>query len=88
MVVRTGLNLAALFGRIAQPFIPFAAEKILAAFEGAPTDWPSADGKAELERLAAGSKITPPPVLFAKVEDAQVAEWIERFGGAEEVDAG
>jgi methionyl-tRNA synthetase len=87
VVVRTGLNLAALFGRIAQPFIPFAAEKIAAGFEGAPVGWPSADGKAELDRLTVGAKITPPPVLFAKVEDAQVAEWTERFGGAEEADA-
>jgi methionyl-tRNA synthetase len=83
VVVRTGLNLAALFGRISQPFIPFAAEKILAGFEGAPGDWPSADGKAELSRLKEGSKIAAPPVLFAKVDDAQVAEWTERFGGAE-----
>jgi methionyl-tRNA synthetase len=84
VVVRTGLNLAALFGRVSAPFIPFAAEKILAAFEGAPSDWPTSDGKAELSRLAEGAKIAAPPVLFAKVEDAQVAEWTERFGGAEE----
>jgi methionyl-tRNA synthetase len=83
VVVRTGLNLAALFGRISQPFIPFAAEKILGAFDGAPADWPSADGKAELSRLAEGSRIAAPPVLFAKIEDAQVAEWTERFAGAE-----
>ncbi|WP_309093199.1 methionine--tRNA ligase [Phenylobacterium sp.] len=82
-VVRTGLNLAALFGRISQPFIPFAAEKILGAFENAPTQWPGTDGRAELSRLKEGSKIAAPPVLFAKVEDAQVAEWTERFGGAE-----
>jgi len=82
-VVRTGLNLAALFGRISQPFIPFAAEKILGAFEGAPAGWPGTDGKAELSRLKEGSKIAAPAVLFAKVEDAQVAEWTERFGGAE-----
>ncbi|WP_304218910.1 hypothetical protein [Phenylobacterium aquaticum] len=24
-----------------------------------------------------------PDVLFRKVEDAQVTEWVERFGGAE-----
>jgi methionyl-tRNA synthetase len=87
VVVRTGLNLAALFGRVSQPFIPFAAEKILGAFEGAPTQWPSTDGKAELSRLTEGSKIAAPPVLFAKVEDAQVAEWTERFGGAEDDEA-
>jgi methionyl-tRNA synthetase len=84
VVVRTGLNLAALFGRISPPFIPFAAQDILAAFEGAPTEWPKADGEAELNRLTVGSKVAAPPVLFAKVEDAQVAEWSARFGGSEE----
>ena len=28
--------------------------------------------------------ITPPEVLFQKIEDAQVAEWTERFGGGKE----
>jgi methionyl-tRNA synthetase len=33
--------------------------------------------------LPHGHAITPPPVLFAKIEDEQVAEWTQRFGGAE-----
>ncbi len=83
MIVRTGLNLVALFSRLSAPFIPFTAGAIAGAFEQCPEGWPGADGRVELERLPAGGKLTVPPVLFSKVEDAQVAEWTERFGGAE-----
>ena len=84
VAVRTGLNLVALFARISAPVIPFAAAEIAAAV-GEPADgpWPSADGAAELSRLPAGRAVTAPPVLFRKVEEAQVAEWTARFGGAE-----
>src|SRR5262249_37385876 len=74
VVVRAGLILAALFGRISSPSVPFAAQDILEAFSGAPTEWPNADGRAELDRLEIGSAVKAPPVLFAKVEDAQVTE--------------
>ena len=43
--------------------------------------WPSTDGRAELSRLGPGRQVKAPAVLFKKIEDAQVAEWIERFGG-------
>ena len=84
VVVRTGLNLVALSSTVAGPILPFAAPVIanavgLAAYQ----PWPSADGKAELTRLKPGTPITVPPVLFAKIEDEQVAEWTERFGGSE-----
>jgi methionyl-tRNA synthetase len=84
VVVRTGLNLAALFARVSAPFIPFAAEKIAEAFgEPYPDAWPGGDGRAELSKLPAGRAIRAPDVLFKKIEDAQLAEWTERFGGAE-----
>ncbi|HTK35071.1 MAG TPA: methionine--tRNA ligase [Caulobacteraceae bacterium] len=84
VVVRTGLNLAALFGRVASPFIPEAAAKVAEALgESFLAPWPSSDAKAELSRLPAGRKVAAPEVLFRKIEDAQVAEWAERFGGAE-----
>jgi methionyl-tRNA synthetase len=82
VIVRTGLNLVALFARISAPIIPFAAETVaLAVGEAYPATWPSADAAAELSRLPVGRKVTTPPVLFKKIEDAQVAEWTERFGG-------
>jgi methionyl-tRNA synthetase len=84
MIVRTGLNLAALFARLSQPFIPFAATAIAEALgETTPADWPSKGAEVELSRLEAGRKIAAPPVLFRKLDDAQVAEWAARFGGAD-----
>ena len=84
VIVRTGLNLVALFSRVCGPILPFTAGKIAEAVgEAYPGAWPSTDAKAELSRLEPGRPLTVPAVLFVKVEDAQVAEWAERFGGAE-----
>ena len=84
--VRAGLNLAALFGIIAQPIIPEAAAMILDAL-GVPEDRRtlSADALGDipalLNALPQGHEISPPDVLFRKIEDEQVAEWTKRFGG-------
>ena len=86
VIVRTGLNLVALFARLSAPIIPFAAATIADAV-GEPQDapWPSADAEAELTRLPGGRSVSVPPVLFRKVEDGQVVEWAERFGGAQAI---
>ncbi|HEX5377696.1 MAG TPA: methionine--tRNA ligase, partial [Phenylobacterium sp.] len=82
VAVRTGLNLVALFAKVSEPFIPFTAETIaMAVGEGFPGRWPKA-GEA-LDILPPGRAVKAPEVLFRKVEDAQVIEWRERFGGAE-----
>ncbi|MEL6782078.1 MAG: class I tRNA ligase family protein, partial [Pseudomonadota bacterium] len=81
--VRTGLNLAAVFGIIAQPIIPGAAAKILDAL-GIPDSnrtWPLASDDGLLDALPRGHTIAPPDVLFQKIEDEQVAAWTEQFGG-------
>ena len=84
--VRTGLNLAALFGIIAAPIIPNVADTILDAL-GVPEHrrsmnfGPGTDFSRLLDALPRGAAYVPPPVLFAKIEDAQVAEWTTRFGG-------
>lgn len=82
--VRTGINLAVLSAIVAQPVIPGAAKTILDAV-GVPEDqrdWPQGSGAALLDALPRGQAFTVPDVLFAKIEDDQVAEWTERFGGA------
>lgn len=85
--VRAGINLAAIFGIIAQPIIPDAAKKILDALgipeknRNMPTGSKPEDFAALLDAIPRGHAITPPDVLFQKIEDAQVAEWTERFGG-------
>jgi methionyl-tRNA synthetase len=81
--VRYGLNLVALFAKVSEPFIPFAAEKIaLGVGEAFPGRWPSDPSRA-LDVLEPGRAVHAPEVLFRKVEDTQVAEWRERFGGPE-----
>lgn len=84
--VRTGLNLAALFGILALPIIPETGAKILDAL-GIPDEHRSfrfRDIPTLLDSLPHGMPITPPEVLFQKIEDSQIAEWTERFGGGSE----
>ncbi len=84
VIVRHGLNLVALFARTAVPFVPFTAAKIAATVGETALDlWPSADGAAELARLPTGRPVAAGEVLFKKIENADVAAWTERFGGAE-----
>jgi len=81
--VRAGLNLAAIFGIIAQPIIPATAAKILDAL-GVPEGNRSFPDPADanlLDALPHGLPITPPEVLFSKIEDEQIEEWSEKFGG-------
>ncbi len=82
-VVNIGLNLVSLFARLSAPFIPFAAARIAEGLgEPEPTQWPDlADGLPMF--LTVGAPIRAPDVLFRKIEDAQVSEWRERFGGPE-----
>jgi methionyl-tRNA synthetase len=80
--VRTGLNCCALFAILAQPFIPDAAKAVLDAM-GVPEAnrmWPSPEDKNLFDALPRGLVITPPDVLFKKIEDTDVAAWAERFG--------
>jgi len=82
VIVRTALNLAALIARVSAPIIPFAAEKIAAAFgEASPGAWPQSAGREELSRLAVGLEVTTPEVLFRKIEPSDLEVWAERFGG-------
>ena len=79
--MRTGLNLVALFARLAAPIIPFAAERIAASVGSTDLSWPSADADV-LNVLSPGRPVQAGGVLFAKIEDAQVADWTARFGGS------
>ena len=85
VVVRTALNLVALYARISAPFIPFASQTIAASVGEARTSWPSDPASVELSRLPAGRAVAAPDVLFKKVEDEQMAEWTQQFGGADQV---
>jgi methionyl-tRNA synthetase len=86
--IRTGLNLVALFGIIAQPIIPNTAKSILDALN-IPEANRSLDPKklgqggyaALLDALPRNTPISVPPQLFTKIEATQVAEWSAKFGG-------
>ena len=80
--VRTGLNLVALFARLAAPILPFTAPRIAASVGSTDLSWPGATEDL-LNTLPVGGAVQAQGVLFAKIEDAQVAEWSDRFGGAE-----
>jgi len=86
MGVRAGLNLVALFGVLAQPIIPDAAEKILNAMNIPDKNrtWEFGDftRTGELNSLPVGLEISAPPVLFAKIEAEDIEGWTERFGGS------
>ncbi len=84
VAVRTGLNAVVLFAILAQPFIPDAATAVLDAM-GVPKEnrnWPAARARSVWDALPRGLAFTPPDVLFKKIEDADIAAWAERFGGA------
>jgi methionyl-tRNA synthetase len=80
--VRTGLNLCLLFAEIAAPFMPETAATIASAVGvTTPLSWPAGPARELLSRVAHGTTVTPPDVLFRKIEDTDVAEWKARFGG-------
>ena len=86
MIVRTAINLVALYAKVSAPFIP-AAAAVIGGAVGAkgPAAWPSAQTATDLlDALPRGQAITVPEVLFKKIEDEQVAEWTARFGGSDE----
>ena len=85
VIVRTGLQFVALVARVSAPVLPFTSAVIAQAMgQGAPGGWPSADAAAELARVEPGRAVHAPPVLFRKVDDAELAGWAERFGGGGE----
>lgn len=84
VVVRTAINLVALYARLSAPFIPFSAAIIAEAVgEAGVTAWPSATDATLLDSLPRGRAVKAPEVLFKKIEDDQVAAWAEQFGGVE-----
>ncbi len=78
VTLRTAINLIALFARLAEPILPFTSRALLEALGLDPEpSWPAEFDPAA---LPAGAPFTVPPVLFGKIDDADVAGWRERFG--------
>ena len=79
-ITRFSFNLIRLYASLSRPFLPDAADAMLAALGLTDADWPT-DVAAALEALPAGQGFTVPPVLFAKIDDARAAELAARFAG-------
>lgn len=85
VVVRTAINLVALYARLSAPFIPFSAATIGEAVgEAGTTSWPSPTDGSLLDSLPRGRRVTAPEVMFKKIEDDQVVTWTEQYDGVED----
>ncbi|MEM7241878.1 MAG: methionine--tRNA ligase [Pseudomonadota bacterium] len=81
VTVRFALNLIPLYARLSAPFIPDAADKMLASVGQAEVIWPKTVKEA-VALLEAGHAFSVPENLFAKVSEDDCAAMRERFGGA------
>ncbi|MDE3079293.1 MAG: methionine--tRNA ligase [Paracoccaceae bacterium] len=79
-MVRLSLNLTRLYAVLSAPFIPDAAEAMMAAMGSADWSWPD-DVATALEALPAGHAFSVPDVLFRKITDEERADWQTRFAG-------
>jgi methionyl-tRNA synthetase len=79
-ITRFALNLIRLYAVLSRPFLPDAADRMLAALHLDDADWPT-DPAAALHALQPGQPFEVPEVLFAKLEDARRAELEVRFAG-------
>jgi methionyl-tRNA synthetase len=77
---RLALSLIPLYARLAEPFIPEAAAKMLAAMGVDDMAWPE-DVPAALGQLSPGQVFEVPELLFAKISDEDRETWSERFAG-------
>ncbi|HAW47250.1 MAG TPA: methionine--tRNA ligase [Roseovarius sp.] len=78
--IRLALNLVRLYAVLSAPFIPDAAQAMLAAMKTDDTSWPD-DVPAALDTLAPGHGFEVPEVLFAKISDEAREDWQARFSG-------
>jgi methionyl-tRNA synthetase len=84
VVISTALHHLRLLAILGAPVLPDTSAALLRAFGIVELPaWPT-DVTAEMAALTPGSPIEVPPVLFAKIEDDQLAEWKARFGSGEE----
>ncbi|NAZ37946.1 methionine--tRNA ligase [Rubellimicrobium sp. CFH 75288] len=81
MQVRLGLNLVRLHAVLSRPFIPDAAETIMAALRCDDWTWPGGAEEA-LSVLPPGHGFAVPDLLFRKVSDEEREAWRARFAGA------
>ncbi len=83
VTLRTALAFCRVAGIASSPFIPDTAERLAAVLPDCPLDDArlSSDLADSLLGLAPGAPFRPPGLLFAKLDDDQLAEWTTRFAG-------
>ncbi|MFN3972571.1 MAG: methionine--tRNA ligase [Gemmobacter sp.] len=79
-MVRLAMNLIRFYAVISRPFIPDAAQAMMAALRCADWTWPG-DVAAALDLLPAGHGYDVPENLFRKITDEERADWQTRFAG-------
>lgn len=83
--LRTAMNLIRVYAIVSEPFMPDTAATLRGVF-ALPDDtatWVTPEDAIALDKVAPGTGLTVPPVLFAKLTDDDVAAFRERFGGGE-----
>lgn len=83
--LRTAMNLIRVYAIVSEPFMPDTAATLRGVF-ALPDDtatWVTPEDATALDKVAPGTGLTVPPVLFAKLTDDDVAAFRERFGGSE-----
>ncbi|MEZ5796318.1 MAG: methionine--tRNA ligase [Paracoccaceae bacterium] len=78
--IRLALNLIRVYAILSRPFIPDAAQAMMAATGSDDWTWPD-DLPAAMRALPAGHAFSVPENLFRKITDEERAEWQARFSG-------
>ena len=79
-IVRLSLNLIRVYAVLSAPFIPDAAETLMAAMKTENREWPHDETHA-LTALPPGHAFEVPDVLFRKITDEEREDWQARFAG-------
>jgi methionyl-tRNA synthetase len=80
VIVRLAMNLIRLYAVLARPFIPDAAETMMASLGCTDWTWPD-DVPHALRHLPGGHSFRVPDNLFRKITDEERADWAQRFAG-------
>ncbi|PYF11242.1 methionyl-tRNA synthetase [Rhodobacter viridis] len=82
-IIAFALHLIRLYAVLSRPFIPDAAQAIMASLDCEDWAWPE-DLDAALTVLPAGHAFTVPENLFRKITDEEREDWAKRFAGRRE----
>lgn len=79
-IIRLGMNLIRVYAVLSAPFIPDAAEAMMAAMGSTDWTWPT-DMSEALRALPPGQGFAVPENLFRKITDEERLLWQQKFAG-------